>query len=544
MLSGSTRAMSLEFPSGAVPLDSPFYIERPPIEELVYREILKPGSVIRIQAPKRMGKSSLLVRIIERAKAQGYQTVTIDFQQADRAVYANLNQFLRWFCINIARQLQLKPLLEEYWDESMGIKVSCTIYFQYYLLKTIQTPLVLALNEVNRVFEHASIAQDFLPLLRFWHEQSKQIEIFQKLRLVVVHSTEIYVPLNINQSPFNVGLPIKLSEFNLNQVQDLALRYGLDWREENRAQQLMEMVGGHPYLVGIALYHLAQDKMRLEQLLAEAPTQSGIYSELLLTQWEILRKRPALGKALKQVVTATYSVKLEPLVAYKLNSMGLVKLDGDRCIPSCQLYRLYFAQQQLERKDESSDRLEALEKENQHLKSLIHLDSLTQIANRRCFDEHLATEWNRMARQQTPLSLILLDIDYFKLYNDTYGHPKGDTCLQQVANAMRECLKRSSDLAARYGGEEFAAILPATDLMGAVCIARQIRESIKALAIEHINSKVGLGIVTASIGVASIIPHPESEPTILLDIADNALYLGKKQGRDRVSVASANSNAL
>ena len=149
-----------------------------------------------------MGKSSLLTRIIAHAQNRGYKTVNLDFQQAEESVFANLDKFLRWFCANISRKLDLKPMLEDYWDQDMGSKVSCTIYFEGYLLEQINSPIVLTLNEVNRVFEHPKIAQEFLPLLRCWHEQAKQVEAFSKLRLVVVHSTEIYVSLNINQSPF------------------------------------------------------------------------------------------------------------------------------------------------------------------------------------------------------------------------------------------------------------------------------------------------------------------------------------------------------
>ena len=336
---------TLEYPGNAVSLDSAFYINRPPIEQLSCDEILKPGSVTRIQAPRKMGKSSLLLRIMAFAELQGYKIAKIDFQEADRAVYADLNQLLRWFCANIARQLQLQPLLDEYWDEEMGSKVSCGIYFEGYLLEQIDTPIVLVLNETNLVFEHPNIAEEFLPLLRFWHEQARQSIPFQKLRLVVVHSTEVYISLDVNQSPFNIGLPIKLPEFNLNQIQNLATRHGLNWTEGDRAKQLMAMVGGHPYLVRIALYHLAQEQITLEELLQQAPTQGGIYGNILRHHWEIIQKQPTLSAALHKVVMGSESVNLKPIVTYKLESMGLVKLNGDRAYPSCQMYRLYFAAQ-------------------------------------------------------------------------------------------------------------------------------------------------------------------------------------------------------
>jgi hypothetical protein len=164
-------ATPLEFPGSPVPLGSPFYIHHPLIEELAYREISKPGGVLRIKAPRKMGKSSLLLRILDRATSLDYRTVSLDFQQAEEAVLDNLDKFLRWFCANISRHLELPPLLDDYWDEDMGGKVSCTIYLQQYVLAKISTPLVLALNEVNRIFEYPKIAREFLPLLRSWHEE-------------------------------------------------------------------------------------------------------------------------------------------------------------------------------------------------------------------------------------------------------------------------------------------------------------------------------------------------------------------------------------
>ncbi|KST66840.1 AAA-like domain-containing protein [Mastigocoleus testarum] len=337
--------INLEYPDNTVSLDSPFYITRTPSEQLSCEQILKPGSLTRIQAPRKMGKSSLLLRIMKFAQQQNYKTVKIDFQEADRAAYTSLNKFLRWFCANIGRQLQLPPLLDQYWDEEMGSKVSCGIYFEGYLLKQIETPIVLVLNEVNLVFEYLNIAEEFLSLLCFWHEKSRQSIEFQKLRLVVAHSTEINLSLDINKSPFNLGLPIKLSEFNLKQVQDLIKRHGLNLISEDKVKQLIDMVGGHPYLVRIALYHLARKEITLEEFLKQAPTQGGIYGRILRHHWEIIQKKPALSTALKQILMTNESISLEPILSHQLESMGLIKLDGDRAYISCQMYRLYFNNQ-------------------------------------------------------------------------------------------------------------------------------------------------------------------------------------------------------
>ena len=342
-LSDTSQDTSPSYPNGSVPLGSPFYLERASLEEEVYQEIRKPGALVRIKAPREMGKTSMLLRILDYAKRQSYRTVSLNLEQVDQAILSDLNQFLRWLCANTARQLQLKPNLDEYWDEDLGSKISCTSYIENYLLGSIATPLVLALDEVNQIFEHPQVAKDFLPLLRSWYEEAKTLPIWQKLRLIVVHSTEIYVPLQLNQSPFNVGLPVQLNTFSKKEVQQLAQRYGLDWEQEGEeARQLMDMVGGHPALVQIALYHLGRGNLTLAQLLKTAPTSTGIYSHHLQRHLIVLKEQPDLATALNTVMSAIEPVQLESILAYKLISLGLIKQSESRAIPSCELYRQYF----------------------------------------------------------------------------------------------------------------------------------------------------------------------------------------------------------
>jgi diguanylate cyclase (GGDEF)-like protein len=174
----------------------------------------------------------------------------------------------------------------------------------------------------------------------------------------------------------------------------------------------------------------------------------------------------------------------------------------------------------------------ALRQANQELQRLAHLDGLTELANRRRFDEYLHDQWQRLQREKAPLSLILCDVDYFKSYNDYYGHQAGDDCLKQVANALKNCFKRPADLVSRYGGEEFAAILPNIGLKEAIRVAQLIQSSVQNLQLVHCQSSISKN-VTVSLGISSQIPNPDWSVNLLINGADAALYEAKKLGRNR-----------
>lgn len=167
------------------------------------------------------------------------------------------------------------------------------------------------------------------------------------------------------------------------------------------------------------------------------------------------------------------------------------------------------------------------------LRCLSFLDELTGIANRRSFNEFIALEWKRAARDTTPLSLLMIDMDFFKAYNDTYGHQAGDECLKRVVRTINETLKRPGDLVARYGGEEFVVILPGTNLEGAALLSDSLRARVEALGIVHAKSQVS-NYVTISLGSATTIPRRDSSPDELISAADQALYQAKQEGGNRV----------
>jgi hypothetical protein len=338
----STIKEELIFPEGSVPLNSPLYLERNRVESLCYEAIAKSASLIRIKAPKLMGKTSLVTRILAQGESLHYRLTYLDLSSVERGIINNLDKFLRWFCLMTTRQLNLKNRVDEYWDkEILGSNDNCTVYFEEYLLSEIESPLILALDDVDRIFPYPDVAEDCLGMLRSWHEKGKISSTWKQLRLVMAYSTECYIPLDMNQSPFNAGIPIELGEFDYQQVKQLAHLHELKWKN-SQLQALIEMVGGHPYLLRLAFYQISSGQLTLEQLLQEASTEAGIYSNHLRRNLEALQTVPDLIQAFKKVVTSPEPVKLDSIHIYQLNSMGLIEQKYNQVMPRCHLYRDYF----------------------------------------------------------------------------------------------------------------------------------------------------------------------------------------------------------
>lgn len=319
-----------------------FYVERLPIESVCYQKILQPGALLRIKAPRRMGKTWLMSKVLNHAANQGYRTVALNLRQAVDQDYTDLDHFLRFFCTSVS--LSQPNRVDEHWDNGLGNeKRKCGTYFEKYLL-ALDRPLVLALDELDRVYPYPKIAGHFLGMLRTWHESAKTKEIWKRLRLVVVY-VEAYTQMSDDQSPFNVGTVIELPIFTQEQISELVQRYQLAW-EEAQVTQLGDVLGGLPDLVHQAVSHLsAYPDTTLTELLAKAPTFTGIYGEHLHSVSLSLQQQPELVTALKQVVTANSPVQLNWEQASKLYGMGLVQLQGNQVAPSCKLYRQFFCEQ-------------------------------------------------------------------------------------------------------------------------------------------------------------------------------------------------------
>lgn len=343
------RGKSLENKSDRLlPISSSnsFYLERPPLEERCFTEITQPGCLLRIKAPLQTGKTELMSRILHYAKDLDYRIVEVNLRDATSDDFNNLAAFLQWLCTSINEILQIGYSVAEHWNRSLGnSKIKCRTYFEKYLLTTEQ-PLVLALDEVDKIFSYSEVAGEFLGMLRTWHEDAKTRPLWRQLRLVVLH-TQAYTQLDINQSPFNAGTEIGLPDFSAEQVQLLAKHYGLDW-DINQVTQLMYMVGGNPYLVGEAIEQISRENMSLADVLETAPTAWGIYRYHLQKQAKNLSANSQLYSAFNKVIFSDIPVEFDAVLnqdlAVKLNDLGLIKVSHKSAIPRYQLYRIYFRQ--------------------------------------------------------------------------------------------------------------------------------------------------------------------------------------------------------
>jgi hypothetical protein len=313
------------------------------VETECYQTILQPGALIRIKAPSKMGKSRLLNNILTYANQQEYLTVHINLLQIETSKFKSLEQFLRWFCIYITDALKLELNLDNWWNEDRGSMLSCTRYLEMVLQQTEQ-PLVLGLDEVDRLLNYPDISQDFFYLLRSWHEEANNDELWEQLRLVVVYSTEDFGSLDINQSPFNVGLPIELQSFNRQQIEELATSYKLKF-DDDKITELIEILGGHPYLTDSLFSYLANDtQLTLKDLLQQAATDTGIYNSYLRQHLINLKSNNQLAQVFLKVLKSPEPIQVDTLLAYQLYRMGLIQWStaGNAVMPSCELYKLYF----------------------------------------------------------------------------------------------------------------------------------------------------------------------------------------------------------
>jgi hypothetical protein len=317
-----------------------FYIVRSRLEQRCYEEVVKAGTLIRIKSPERMGKSMMMGRVLEYATQQGYRTAAVDLREANREIFADINKFLQWFCAYVGDCLEIEQRPEDAWKGFLGANTNCTKYVEKFFLKSADSPLVIAIDNFDCVFKYPDLEADFCGLLRGWFEKVNTSKVWGKLRQMIVYSQESYATHNINQSPFNVGLPVELGELYTTEVLALANAYGLPWTV-TETLKLMDLIGGHPYLVQKVIDQIAHQG-GLDELLRTAPTEEGIYGDYLNERLQQLEANPDLVAAMIKVVNSDIPVRLGSTEAFRLDSMGLIKRQGNDIVSRCNLYRLYF----------------------------------------------------------------------------------------------------------------------------------------------------------------------------------------------------------
>jgi len=332
---------SLRDPSGAVGIHSQFYIEREGDERLM-RELAKPyGTTTTIRAPRQTGKSSLLVRGIAQAKAQGSRVVFIDLQPVADTYLRNLEDFLRYFATVVVAKLRLDPAeVEKAWRGSLGAPDKTTYLMEGYVLPEMQTKLVLAIDEADRLLR-TTFHDSFFGLIRFWHNSRAMDDLWENLDMVMVISTEPHLLIgDVTQSPFNVGLRIRLQDFDEAQVRELNRRYRSPL-EERHVPDLLDFLNGHPYLTHKALYLMLTEGMTWDQLTQVATTSKSPFGDHLQRYLWLLRDQPQLRTALKQVIS--HNQCPDEVSYYRLFQAGLIKGRGrEACACRCKLYETYL----------------------------------------------------------------------------------------------------------------------------------------------------------------------------------------------------------
>ncbi|MEM8505285.1 MAG: AAA-like domain-containing protein [Cyanobacteria bacterium P01_D01_bin.1] len=342
LTSDTTLSISSPVANSALPTQ-PYYIDRPPTEQRCFEAIVKPGALIRIKAPQKMGKTWLVDRLLHFAEQQNYAIVPINLLRIESAVTSNLERFLRYFCTRVTRQLDIENRLSDYWDEELGSNTSCTEYFESYILQNTDKPIVLALDNVDRLFPYETVAANFFSLMRAWYEDARILPEWQRLRLIISHSTDIYPTLNINRSPFNVGLSIELTEFSQPQLLQLTQKKGVLQDSPEQVKDLEALLGGHPYLFQQALEQLRSNReMSVEALLAILPTEAGPHAQYLRNLLIHLQENPKLAAAMKTILQASVPIRVRSELGFQLNSLGLVRFRGNDVETRCLLYQLYL----------------------------------------------------------------------------------------------------------------------------------------------------------------------------------------------------------
>jgi hypothetical protein len=332
----------LSLDTGTVKHSSPFYIRRESDAEIEL-QLESQGATTIVKGPRQVGKSSLLARAHALARKKGNLSIYLDFQLMDDQQFVSLDTLLRNIAIKLWRESKLYSNPTEFWDNSLGAKNNLTYYIEESLLNRVNSPVYIFFDEADRVFSF-SFRNDFFSMIRGWHNSRATSEAWENFNLVIAHSTDpTFWIQDINQSPFNVGTRITLQDFTFEQIIDLNERHGNPLKSESEILQLLQLLGGHPFLTRQALYSLSSNHYSAAQLNSVAAHDRGPFGDHLRRLMTVLVNRPELHQALLQVLrfhTCDDENQFQSLLA-----MGMVRGElRSHVTMRCELYDHYFRQ--------------------------------------------------------------------------------------------------------------------------------------------------------------------------------------------------------
>jgi hypothetical protein len=333
-------ARDLGSPEGTMPHESPLYIEREADREAIQALHEINGVTITIKAPRQMGKSSLLNRLLMEGRQHSMRTAFIDFQLIENSVMENADIFYRQFCCLLSWEFDVEDRTEEFWKIPLGQVQKTTNYLQRYLLKESQdVQVLLAMDEVERMFG-SPFRSDFFSMLRSWHNSRSRGGNWKRLNMALVTSTEPYQFIDdLNQSPFNVGQVFELKDFTLEQVSDLNDRHR-NPLTALQVKQLFDLLGGHPYLTRRALYLIASQRITFSEMTANACEDHGPFGDHLRNHLFRMGDQEKLKAGLIQAIKNQRCS--DKRIYFQLSGAGLVKSVGNNVIPRNPLYAEYF----------------------------------------------------------------------------------------------------------------------------------------------------------------------------------------------------------